>query len=104
MVATHSVSPLSGQVAVVTGANRGVGQEIAVSLARAGACVAITARRPQTLSDTRSAIDAFGVVALPVECDVADETSSAYMAKTVLEHFGRADIVIANAGVAGPTK
>lgn len=99
-----SSNVLSGKVAAVTGANRGLGREIALSLAAAGARVAISARATESLDETRTAIERLGVEAFPIKCDVADESSTAHFGSLVLAHFGKVDVVVANAGIAGPTK
>jgi NAD(P)-dependent dehydrogenase (short-subunit alcohol dehydrogenase family) len=93
-------------VAVVTGANRGIGRAIAVGYARAGYAIAATARDTATLGDTVAEIEGGAsssgtVLALP--CDVADEASVETMAKGVLERFGAVHTVVANAGIGGPT-
>ncbi len=91
-------------VAVVTGANRGIGRAIAVGYAKAGYAVAATARDTATLADTVAEIegtDGGAVLALP--CDVGDEASVESMAKAVSERFGAVHTVVANAGIGGPT-
>jgi len=91
------------RVAVVTGANRGIGRAIAVGYATAGYVVAATARDTATLGDTVAEIEDGGGVALALPCDVADEASVETMAKGVLERFGAVHTVVANAGIGGPT-
>jgi NAD(P)-dependent dehydrogenase (short-subunit alcohol dehydrogenase family) len=81
---------LSGRVAVVTGGNRGIGLVITRALAAAGARVAISSRDAASLGRAGP-------------CDVADPASADAMAAAVLEHFGHVDVVVANAGIAGPT-
>jgi NAD(P)-dependent dehydrogenase (short-subunit alcohol dehydrogenase family) len=98
------MGPLDGQVAVVTGANRGLGADIAVGLAAAGADLAISARELSSLAETTAAAAAHGVRVLALECDVARAESANAMARDALDHFGHVDTVVANAGVAGPTK
>ncbi len=90
-------------VAVVTGANRGIGQVIAEAFATAGYVVALTARDPATLSDAVAGIEKDGGTALALPCDVTDETSVAAMAAAVHEQLGTVHTVVANAGIAGPT-
>ena len=90
-------------VAVVTGANRGIGRAIAVGYAKAGYAIAATARDTATLGDTVAEIEGADGVALALSCDVADEASVETMAKSVLEHFGAVHTVVANAGIGGPT-
>jgi NAD(P)-dependent dehydrogenase (short-subunit alcohol dehydrogenase family) len=98
------VSQQAQPVAVVTGANRGIGRAIAVGYAKAGYAVAATARDTATLADTVAEIEgADGGPVLALPCDVADEASVETMAKGVLERFGSVHTVVANAGIGGPT-
>ena len=90
------------QVAVVTGANRGIGRAVAVALAADGFDVVVTAREPATLADTVADVEKHGVAALPVACDVRDEESVAAMA-VAASALGPVHTVVANAGIAGPT-
>ncbi|HUZ89934.1 MAG TPA: SDR family NAD(P)-dependent oxidoreductase [Candidatus Acidoferrales bacterium] len=95
---------LEGRVAVVTGGARGIGRSVATEMARAGASVAIAARDEPSLAATCREILAMGAECLPVRCDVTDQESVAAMAEGVLARWGGVDIVVANAGIAGPTK
>lgn len=95
---------LAGQVAVVTGGNRGIGREIALALARAGADLALGARTAESLEQTAGELRAAGRECLAVPCDVADPGSVDAFGDAVLERFGRVDVVVANAGIGGPTK
>jgi NAD(P)-dependent dehydrogenase (short-subunit alcohol dehydrogenase family) len=93
-------------VAVVTGANRGIGRAIAVGYAKAGYAIAATARDTATLGDTVAEIegaDGRGGTVLALPCDVGDEASVESMAKAVSERFGAVHTVVANAGIGGPT-
>lgn len=91
---------LEDTVAVVTGASQGIGREIAVRFAEAGASVTVAARS-DGIYETRDRIG--DDAALPVETDVTDEASvEATIAETV-ETFGGLDCVVNNAGIAGPT-
>lgn len=94
----------AGRVAVVTGGNRGIGRSIAHAFARAGAAVAIGARDEAALSDAAEELGAAGADCLAAPCDVADVSSVDAFADAVLSRFGRADVVVACAGVPGPTK
>ena len=93
---------MTSRVAVVTGANRGIGRAIAAALAGDGFDVAVTARDPATLADTVAVVEKAGATALPLACDVRDEESIAAMAAAAAE-LGPVHTVVANAGVAGPT-
>ena len=93
---------MNGRVAVVTGANRGIGRAIAVALGAAGFTLAVTARDPATLKETVDDVEAGGGTALAVACDVRDEASVAAMAAEA-SGLGPVHTVVANAGIAGPT-
>ncbi len=89
---------LSGKVALVTGASRGLGQYFGRALARAGADLIITSRRPEALKDFQSEIEALGRKAVPLELDVRDYDSIRRMADAAVEACGRIDILVNNAG------
>ena len=89
-------------VAVVTGANRGIGRAIAVAFAAAGYAVAAAARDPATLADTVAEAGKAGGTAVPIACDVRDEASVIDLAERAGQ-IGPVHAVIANAGIAGPT-
>jgi gluconate 5-dehydrogenase len=89
---------LSGRVALVTGASRGLGQYMARALARAGADIAITSRDQERLVETEKDILDIGSRVLPVELDVLDLSSIQSAAQNVKAHFGRLDVLVNNAG------
>src|SRR6267143_5762543 len=93
--------PLDGKVAVITGGNQGIGRAIAQGMADAGASVAICARTEESLQSAAKELRAGGVDCLPLHCDVSDTASTDAMAEAVLNHFGRVDVVVANAAIAG---
>ena len=98
---------LDGQVAIVTGASRGLGKDIAVALAGAGAAVVVAARTasegqsaiPGTLAHTVAQITQAGGRAMAARCDVTNEDEIATAVATTLETFGRIDILVNNAGI-----
>nr|WP_200966092.1 3-oxoacyl-[acyl-carrier-protein] reductase [Insulibacter thermoxylanivorax] len=91
---------LQGRVALVTGASRGIGRAIAISLAEAGADVAVNyAGNVQAAEETAEAVRALGRQALLVKADVGDMEQAESMVKQVLEHFGKLDILVNNAGI-----
>jgi len=92
---------LSGQVAVVTGGNGGIGLGFAEGCAMAGAAVAVWARDAAKSASAVEAIEAHGVRAIAVTCDVADDGSVAAAVKATVADLGRIDICVANAGTSG---
>jgi gluconate 5-dehydrogenase len=91
---------LTGKFAIVTGASSGLGVQFALALARQGASVALFARRTEKLERVRKDIEAFGVRALAVKCDVLDNAEIKSAVAKVKEAFGRIDILVNAAGVA----
>jgi NAD(P)-dependent dehydrogenase (short-subunit alcohol dehydrogenase family) len=89
---------LSGRVAVVTGASRGLGQYFGRALARAGADLVITSRHVDALSDFRRQIEALGRRAVPVELDVRDRASLERFGDAAEAAYGKIDILVNNAG------
>jgi 2-deoxy-D-gluconate 3-dehydrogenase len=89
---------LDGKVAAVTGATRGIGRSIALSLAEAGADIALLQRSPEQ-SDVKEEIELIGRKCLIVPCDLenADQVKSAI--PNVVSHFGKIDILVNNAGI-----
>jgi gluconate 5-dehydrogenase len=97
-MSTSANFDLTGKTALVTGASRGLGRSFALTLARAGADVAITSRTLASLDDTRRAIEALGRRCLPAVLDVRVEASIQSAVAAVQTHFGRIDILVNNAG------
>lgn len=95
---------LEGRVAVVTGANRGIGEAIALALGGAGAAVVLSARDPAGTEPVARRLRELGVETLSAAGDVLSEESMNALAQTALDRFGRVDAVVANAGIAGPTR
>src|SRR5258705_9587838 len=94
-----SNSALAGQVAVVTGAGRGIGAAIANTLAGLGAHLVLCGRTRAALEATSSAISQTGGKSTVLPCDVADLGSVESGAKQIEQTFSRLDILINNAGV-----
>ena len=90
---------LSKKRAFVTGASSGIGQAIAIGMAKEGADVAVHGRNLEALADTIQAIEAAGTKAVPVVADFADEASVKPICKEALEGLGGIDIVVNNAGM-----
>ncbi len=90
---------LTGKTAFVTGASRGIGRSVAVSLAQAGADVALIGRDTAALDETLAGVNATGRRALAIKTDVTSADSiQAAVAQTVKE-FGKIDTLVCNAGV-----
>jgi NAD(P)-dependent dehydrogenase (short-subunit alcohol dehydrogenase family) len=90
---------LSGQVALVTGAARGLGRAISLALAHAGADVALGFRKLDADHPLVGEIQALGRRALPLQMDVLDLGQISAAVEQAAEHFGRLDILVNNAGV-----
>jgi 3-oxoacyl-[acyl-carrier protein] reductase len=98
---SHSINkPLQGQVAVITGAGRGIGRAIALAYAAAGAAVVCSARSSAEIAETARLINAAGGRALAQCADVGDYPSVTALFQQASEAYGGVDIVVANAGVA----
>jgi NAD(P)-dependent dehydrogenase (short-subunit alcohol dehydrogenase family) len=110
---------LSRRVALVTGASRGIGKATAIALAEGGLDIALGARTvhegegrddarpgseplPGSLDETAAAVEAAGARALPVRMDLHDRASLTAAVDTVVEHWGRLDVLVNNAVDTGP--
>lgn len=94
---------LKDQVAIVTGAARGIGREICLALADEGACIAGVDLLAEALAETRRLVEAKGVQMMTCEANVADRASVERMRDAVVERFGRIDILVNNAGITRDT-
>jgi 3-oxoacyl-[acyl-carrier protein] reductase len=92
---------LQGQTALVTGASRGIGKEIALELARNGSRVAVNyyTDPPPVVDATVAELRAFGAEVLPVQADVRSSDQVAAMFEKAIAHFGRLNLLVNNAGV-----
>lgn len=90
---------LEGKVAMITGAGTGIGRAIALAFAREDAKVVLTGRRMDNLEETAHLCGEKTVNALPVPCDLTDNTQIAGLVKTALDKFGQIDVLVNNAGV-----
>lgn len=93
---------LANQVAIITGAGRGIGQAIAQAYAREGARLALAARSQPELEQTAAEIAKTGAQAIAVPTDVTDPAQAERLASAALTRFGRIDILVNNAGISGP--
>ncbi|MGA0820882.1 MAG: SDR family NAD(P)-dependent oxidoreductase, partial [Ilumatobacteraceae bacterium] len=89
---------LSNDVAIVTGAGRGIGEGIATTLARAGAAVVCAARRSEEVERVAGDIRAAGGRAIAVPTDVTDDDAVQRLVDRAISEFGSFDILVNNAG------
>jgi NAD(P)-dependent dehydrogenase (short-subunit alcohol dehydrogenase family) len=97
-VRVQELFDLSGKVALVTGGSRGLGYQIAQGLGEAGARVVITARKEEELAQAERQLQAEGIDATAVRCDVADLDSLPGVVENILASHGQVDILVNNAG------
>ena len=90
---------LDGQIAIVTGAARGIGQKIAVKLAAAGAKIAVVDLKADWCAETVEAVKAAGSEAIALGCNVAVSQEVDACVKEVIATFGKVDIMVNNAGI-----
>jgi NAD(P)-dependent dehydrogenase (short-subunit alcohol dehydrogenase family) len=90
---------LDGRVALITGASRGLGKQMAEALAEAGATVALVARSGDLLAAVQTQITSRGGKAFAFTCDISQEAQVETLAKEVRRHAGVPDILINNAGI-----
>jgi 2-deoxy-D-gluconate 3-dehydrogenase len=93
------MTSLSGKVAVITGAGRGIGRGVAVALAQAGADVVLASRTQAELDIVAAEITASGQRALAVSTDVTNSQAVDALVARSLDRFGRVDILVNNSGV-----
>lgn len=93
MVVSHK------KVALITGASSGIGEALAYKLAREGCVVVLAARNTDKLQAIAEKIKQQGGEALALRCDVSEEADCSQVVNECILHFGRLDIVIANAGI-----
>jgi NAD(P)-dependent dehydrogenase (short-subunit alcohol dehydrogenase family) len=89
---------LEGKVALVTGANKGLGKGIARGLAREGAALVMAARGAEGLTATADEVRALGAKVLAVPTDVTDEAAVEALFAAAIKEFGRLDLLVNNAG------
>lgn len=92
---------LKDKVAVITGASSGLGVQMTKALAHQGADIAILARRKEKLDTVAEEIRELGVKCLSIKCDVTDTASVVAAVAAVKAEYGKADILINNAGSGG---
>lgn len=93
------VEAFRGRAAIVTGASRGIGREIALALARAGGRVSLAARGEDALAGVAREVRDLGSSAIVVPTDVTEPAACRRLVAATVEAFGRLDLLVANAGV-----
>ena len=89
---------LTGKVAVITGAGRGIGRAIALGFAKAGADIAICARSSDALDEVKNQIEAIGRACVSMPLDVSDSEAVKYFCDDVVSRYGKVDVLVNNAG------
>ena len=92
------MTKLNSQVALVTGANKGIGKAIALGLAREGASLVLAARDVAALKQAAAEIEALGYPVLAIPTDVTDEQQVDALFSRAMERFGKLDLLVNNAG------
>jgi NAD(P)-dependent dehydrogenase (short-subunit alcohol dehydrogenase family) len=95
------MNALNEQTAIVTGAGTGIGHAVALALAREGTQVVVCGRRAEPLEKTVAAITQMGGNGLSVQADVSHADEVSRLVKTTVDKYGKADILINNAGIDG---
>ena len=90
---------LSGKVAIVTGASRGLGQYFSRALAKAGADLVITSRTLSSLAEFKQEIESLGRKVLAVQMDVLSQSDIENMVQVAVKEYGKIDILVNNAGL-----
>jgi NAD(P)-dependent dehydrogenase (short-subunit alcohol dehydrogenase family) len=92
------MSKFKNKTVWITGGGSGIGRALAHEFARRGADVAVSGRRVDRLEETVEQVEGFGGRGLAVQCDVTVEDDVIAAVQQVVDHFGRLDVAIANAG------
>lgn len=93
-----SLFNLEGKVAIITGASKGIGEAMARGLAEFGAKVVISSRKQEAVEEVAHSFVNDGLEAIGIACHVADEGQRQNLIEKTIEHYGRIDILINNAG------
>jgi short-subunit dehydrogenase len=90
---------MKDKVVIITGGSEGIGRALALEFGTKGSKIVITGRTPSTLDQASEALNSAGIDFLAIHADVTKPEDNERMAKTTLEHFGRIDVLINNAGI-----
>ena len=93
---------LADQVAIITGAGRGIGRAIALAYAKEGARLALAARTRSELEETAQQAEALGAATCVIPTDVTDQSEVERMVRQTQERYSAIDILVNNSGLAGP--
>jgi NAD(P)-dependent dehydrogenase (short-subunit alcohol dehydrogenase family) len=99
----HGAQRLAGRVAIITGAGTGIGQGMAIALAKEGASIVIVGRSADTLADTVGLVEAAGGTIRVVQGSVSDAETATRAVAEAVSSFGRLDVLINNAHSFTPT-
>lgn len=97
-------SEFQNKIALITGAGQGMGKAVALTLAQQGAHIAINDIDPASAEKTAKELQKLGINAIAVPANVTDKIDVKHMIQQTINHFGRLDILINNAGILYPTK
>jgi NAD(P)-dependent dehydrogenase (short-subunit alcohol dehydrogenase family) len=89
---------ISGKTAIVTGGGRGLGEQIAIGLAEAGANVVVCSRRVEACEQVKEKLEQLGVKSLALKCDVTNPEDVKRVVQATVDEFGRIDILVNNSG------
>ena len=92
---------MKNKVVIITGASSGLGAELAKLYAKSGASLGLIARRESRLIELKKTLETeFGTTIMIKQCDVSNQAAVSYCIHDIISHFGRVDLLIANAGIA----
>ncbi|MBA2874200.1 gluconate 5-dehydrogenase [Anoxybacillus caldiproteolyticus] len=89
---------LTGKTAIVTGGGRGLGEQIAIGLAEAGANVVVCSRKVEACEEVKEKLEQLGVRSLALKCDVTNPDDVEAVVQTTVREFGQIDILVNNSG------
>src|SRR5665213_2198695 len=91
---------LNDKVVIITGASSGIGKSLAIEFAKRGANLVLAARQYVTLCEITEGLEKqYGIKAIAVQCDVANEEDCDHLIKQTLTTFGKIDVLVNNAGI-----